>query len=449
MKLHPQIREDQLTDLFEFINSPEELKEQLGNLSISIDSPMLSRVNKWFYFLNKNYAQAPCMFTHTVYAIIKAAMSNEVFRSQTTHEFETSLRFYEIAIKSEVFIDFEEIDSADMFLSISLLYGKYPGMVLTSTYKSLTTLEERSGIEELKALYKSLFVKYEDPYVLSNNLFQLSLTETEAMMHVLRGLNIRAFSQLPVPISKKASFYLMNHLPDNLRFDNNVLVRSIICSKLLLAQFANKHLLQPFLSASTVFELKVFTFYDDLPFWTKAFELMCGAEGEELGLSAQEFVDYFEYKKYTEDQHYSLKGRTTASIAQAIYNWHEAADFEKTKGFIDMKWEGSKIQEWTAEEQGDKYFFQEITDGNELLRESETMKHCVFSYIESCVAGYSAIWSMKKEVNSIYQGHATIEIRDKRITQVAGKRNKTVSRSDIGIIKRWASEMEFTCEYWI
>ena len=94
----------------------------------------------------------------------------------------------------------------------------------------------------------------------------------------------------------------------------------------------------------------------------------------------QEYVDFFEYKKYTKNLNYSLKGRTAESVTRAIINWHEASDYAEKVKLLKLKWNGSNLKEIKLKQKGLNYLIKEITSGKELFSESEKMKHCVFSY---------------------------------------------------------------------
>jgi hypothetical protein len=161
----------------------------------------------------------------------------------------------------------------------------------------------------------------------------------------------------------------------------------------------------------------------------------------------QEYVDYFEFKKYTENPEYSLHRRTVNSITRAIDQWHEAANYGILKERISATWSAKNDDKTIIKHNNEKYAFNEITSGQELLKESSEMKHCVFSYINHCIAGYTAIWSMKRKIKSTYKSYITIEVNDKKIIQVAGKRNRLVNRKDVEIISAWAEKMNFTFEY--
>lgn len=150
--------------------------------------------------------------------------------------------------------------------------------------------------------------------------------------------------------------------------------------------------------------------------------------------------------KYAEDSNYSLRGRTILSVENAINNWHESADYPKNKKLISQEWYRTTEKDIEIYKNKIKYLFKEIITGEELFLESKKLKHCVFSYIDSCVRGYIAIWSLQKAVDSIYQPFITIEVANNRIIQVSGKHNRPINAEENKLIEEWAKSMSYQME---
>jgi len=431
----------------DLIYGTEELLFEMKDIRYSVEETIISRLNKWIYYFNQNYTKFVCGYSLLALTLIEAAKNNQIFRTQTEYEFKTSLKFYDFISDSDIFFSLSTPESAKYLLKISLLFGKYSGMIIRSTRSSVKTLENGINENNLNKLFESLFVKYENPFILTNNLNKLNLAEIEALMHILQGNNIRNFNKLPFHVSRKESFHFLFKLPQTLTFKKDILAKGLICSKLSLCKSYNKILLHEFVLCSKVFEFKPYTFHDDIGFWQNVFELICNVQWNYSPLLMQEYIDFFEYKKYTENLNYSLKGRTVKSVTKAIVNWHEAADYAEKLKLIELEWNGSNLKEIKLEREGIEYVFNEITNGKELFSESKKMKHCVFSYIESCANGYTSIWSMKKKMDSIYTSYLTIEVRKNKVIQISGKRNRQVNHTELELIKKWAKEMNFDIDH--
>lgn len=276
-------------------------------------------------------------------------------------------------------------------------------------------------------------------------------------MFALQGNNIRNYSELPVPISKKTSFLLVNKVPE-IPFESDVLKRGVATAQLAKIS-QSPELLNEFVRGCRTFNRNIDLFLQDINFWQQAYRILAAIRGHEqaLNLTVQEFIDYFENQKHhAAEESYSLKGRTVLSVARAIHEWHgnlarhtQESDLKRVWKRLDGTAEKYKLQDGN-----NRYVFKEITTGTGLAKESERMEHCVFSYLPDCVSGYCSIWSMKKASGDMWAkkhnlpyyfgSHITIEVVGRSIVQVAGKRNASPTSKDWRIIKKWAKMVGFS-----
>ena len=133
---------DVVLEAASLINDPELFAYELRELHLKSDSTIVARLRKWQKFFLKKYVNAPCIYSDMNFALIEAAKSDEIFKSQTTHEFELSLGFFTRLINSGIFLKINDIESAKYLLNISLIFSKYPGMVL-GHYNQLLTLAKK------------------------------------------------------------------------------------------------------------------------------------------------------------------------------------------------------------------------------------------------------------------------------------------------------------------
>lgn len=82
--------------------------------------------------------------------------------------------------------------------------------------------------------------------------------------------------------------------------------------------------------------------------------------------------------------------------------------------------------------------FMELTSGKELFEEGQSQNHCVASYATRCVAGHSAIFSMKRDGKRCL----TIEICPKRrvLVQARGRFNRDRTPQEEIVINKWLTE---------
>ncbi len=430
---------------YDLISDVNKLDNCFIDFDFLVSKEVHSRLNNWLSFFNNDFIKYLDIYSDTIYALCYSAKNNPLFRTQTRYEFEISLTFYERAIDSGHLIQFADSDGALFFLNTSLLYGCFPGMVISSMSQAFSVLESGSSIYDLRNLFKRLFVKYETPNILLNNLNHLNKMEMDVLMYVLQGNNIRKFDKLPIPLSKKEAFIFINKLPQQLKFKDYILERAIVCSKLLLTNPTDHNLLYSFVKFSKIFQYKLFVFYEDLNFWKSIFNLLSKINwSAETIYSAQEYIDFFEFKRYSNVENYTIKNRTIESINQAIYELHYTSDYGDLLDKINLKWKGSESSPMKITRDNEEFLIKEITNGKELFKETSTLKHCVYSYIEECANDYISIWSLRKKINSIFKSIITIEVKNNTITQIAGKRNREVDNTEKQIIKEWAIKMKYS-----
>jgi len=204
------IKNNKFLDTIDLVNDSKRFLIKIEELYYSVEPTILSRLENWISYFNNNYNKFICSYSATIFGLISVAKNNPLFKTQTEYEFHISLKFYDCIFKSGVFIIINSTDLAKQLLNLSLVYGKYPGMVIHSRISSLQILKNGVYEKNLNNLFETLFIKYENPYILTNSLNSLTSIEIDALMHILQGNNIRNFDRLPFPISKKESFQFFN-----------------------------------------------------------------------------------------------------------------------------------------------------------------------------------------------------------------------------------------------
>lgn len=420
---------------------------ELEILSEELEITILNRLVKWCSFFEENRGKCIGIYEQMMHTLIEAAKTNRMFRTQTQHEFKLSLMFYAQIMASRKYMQLDKPEDARLLLNVSLIFGKYPGMLVRSLKKTLDVLIVK--LDGIKFLFKELFVKYEAPLFLTQNIHLLDEIEIDALMYILQGNNIRYFDKLPYPISKRESHFFMNNVRSNLS-ENNILARGILFSKILIVNPNYISEISIFLSCNRVYLNHLDVLYRDLDYWKRAFKILCGVRERNIvpayhpiALSTLEYVDFFVYKKYIENINYSLKGRTAQSITQAVADWHDSVDFPETQELLKLSWGTGKNEEINIKHKSGNFSIKEMIKGEELFRESKELKHCVFSYVENCAKGYTSVWSMKKEIKGEYKSFITIEVEKQEIIQVAGKHNRELTLDELIVVELWAEKMSF------
>ncbi len=437
---------DTINDVQVSIDDRERFEKFSASWKESFDNPAIMRLCKWFRLFSDNYSRCVCFYSAGIFALIDAFEKGNLLLTQTDHEREVSFSFYEKLFNSKAFMATKDVEVTKYLLTLALVYGRYPGMQIRPMGQAFGILANQGLTKRsLHEVFEYLFVKYENPKILTHNLSYLQLPEIDALMFTLQGNNIGDYPGLPVEISKKTSFFLVNKVPV-IPFKKEVLKRAVAVAQLVRLA-TDPELLHRLLTGSKVFTFKIDTFLQDIAFWQDAYLILTKVDWEMSYLSVQEFVDYFEYHRYDVGQgNFSLKRRTPNSVSRAIEEWHQSLDEENRLRLMSETWKRLENTEEKYEIvfMKDRYTFEEITSGKALAEESDVMKHCVFSYLSNCISRYSSIWSMKKAVGDDFKHHLTIEVTYKEIVQVSGKRNARPKPRDIRVITEWAGKAGFT-----
>ncbi|MGE0279530.1 MAG: PcfJ domain-containing protein [Rhizobiaceae bacterium] len=200
----------------------------------------------------------------------------------------------------------------------------------------------------------------------------------------------------------------------------------------------------------------------DLAFWREVARFFCA---NQTTLEAMDDLCDYLAAAFRRDRHYSLKGRTLASLNRAMAEWHrelqaieriEAAQRRAEQGRARAngqattpdtgRWAGSTLLDWSwkpsareAANRREEFVVSQLSTAAELVAESSAMRHCVSSYAAKCIAGHASIWSMRRRVPGKVDRLLTIELdRQHRAVQVRGFANRLASADEKQVLGRWA-----------
>jgi hypothetical protein len=151
--------------------------------------------------------------------------------------------------------------------------------------------------------------------------------------------------------------------------------------------------------------------------------------------TVDDLIDYIVAAK-TENENYSLKGRTIDSLIAQSNRWHR--NIQKQNKIKKYSWVGINIDTFSIKKNKIKWEIIQILTSKELYKEGKTQGHCVFSYIDDCSNGISAIFSLRQKNEFESKICVTIEVRHKRIVQKRRKYNGRPTKEEDNIIHLWA-----------
>jgi hypothetical protein len=138
-------------------------------------------------------------------------------------------------------------------------------------------------------------------------------------------------------------------------------------------------------------------------------------------------------------QPFTWKGRRVRTVLERSLEYHDRLahryDYQLARDCGPYVWRPHGW-DWILEEgQQDRWTFRELTSGEELLREGQTMNHCVAGYAPRCVSGYSAIVSLSHNDTP----RVTLEVnpRTRQIVQARGNFNRPANQPEQRVIDRW------------
>lgn len=184
------------------------------------------------------------------------------------------------------------------------------------------------------------------------------------------------------------------------------------------------------------------------PFWREALRFFCA---NPVPIARMNDVIDFLRQERARNPNYSLKGRTLASVAQQVEQWHRAIHRARRMG--NATWEGADLvdaiyhdQSMSKDRRVDWRFIQ-IKTSQALAEEGTAMHHCVYAYQQMCISGAVSIWSLKQRPATRNQAAAwsralTIEMDNarQRLVQLRGYANRPMNADERQIVSRWAAD---------
>jgi hypothetical protein len=166
-----------------------------------------------------------------------------------------------------------------------------------------------------------------------------------------------------------------------------------------------------------------------------------------------EITDFLAWK-LRQDQAFSLKGRTAASVIKLTNEWQVL--MQKARLGHNIEWKGLGLTDWEFEARDKIWTVVELRNNKELLNEGRKQKHCVYSYVQWCIAGRSAIFSLrgyrKKAAgyredgqvlweNALELTRVTIEVNSQRaVIQMRGLLNRLPTDEEKIVLRHWAGD---------
>ncbi|KPM31514.1 Hypothetical protein I595_2781 [Croceitalea dokdonensis DOKDO 023] len=431
---------NQLLVLQEVLENEPDLENELSHILLWSEITIVNRLLSWLKGLNEANGFYSASYNTLVVAILWAFNSDTPITRQTQHQFEISLNLLQDFLRFRIPVTTNS-DARYLLMNVFML-SERPDLCIRSITKEMKRYNEGT-IEttfhrDYGQLLQYLFVSAPLPTFLFPYLNKCSFKEYKIILQILDGKGLRSLLPTEFKLSKSENAVLQTNAIQLPETTDHILERFVLAARILIERPTSFPTLNRMLHASKIFKDQFASFRNDIIFWKSVFRFLSDNIAQLREASDfLHYVDFFEAQRYFCESPltYSLKGRTFASVERAAQNWQIGIKYNMAH--TSYSWNPLPIEKWMSFSTPFSYVIEEITDGKRLLAESTILNHCVFSYAYSCNAGHIHIFSLSKLKNNVNKPYATIEVRGKFITEVAGKMNISPSRKAMELIKEW------------
>lgn len=307
----------------------------------------------------------------------------------------------------------------------------------------------RNANRQFSSLVRHLFAEYLVPQFMDSIWFRPSYEWVEWFIDVGQGMNIRKVQKFPAPYTKAMAYHMMS-VPPGFTIEEAMRYGRILGLGGNERQF--RAILATRLPATTVFYPAKHLFRKKQDFWQSVIAWFIHYPMLDTAMYGP-IVDYIEYCKYEpvgqvledgrwiqrgpRNPRFSMKGRNPESLLRRVEEWHGALG--RRKGVDLVCWPSSK-RDWTYEltRKGQllRWQIREITNSVDLTEEGRTMRHCVFSYMDSCRQRRCAIFSLRENGKRVL----TVELTATGLGAVRGKANRLPTKGERNLLQRWLKE---------
>ena len=257
----------------------------------------------------------------------------------------------------------------------------------------------------------------------------LSAMETTWMVHMLKGGGIKSAPGLPFQLTKGAA-HLFNVQPLQLPHERYVHAHRIVWRHLVMTELiaCGGHRLLAEFAAELVSE-------EQCGRWVPVLRelIRMGYQWREV----RNLLDFLRAPECTIGVP-ELRRMTARSLNRRMEDWHHELARRKV-GMPKDPFPDSGIPTYCTEVNGRGYSIQQVKDAHELFVEGKQMHHCVASYVEDCISGKAAIFSLRRCEAPCDVRLVTIQVSGRAVVQAKGPCNREPNEIETMIIKDWVA----------
>ena len=400
-------------------------------------TPLINRFFKWMEFLLelKNSAY----FEGIVKGILFCFNRQNLITNQTEFQFEQSKQFLmdldSIETKSASLTD------ANAFIVCMLLSSIRPD-IMDGSIKQILRKQEQNGFD-LSIDWFCLFFGENNPiHFLGQHIEELSPLEIELITASLSGESLRRRCEQIYPMSQREQALLLYGYVKLEKPQTRILERYILVARLLKVN-PRALLLVKYLAQTKTFKDELDLFAKDIEFWQSVLTVLY-KEWRKNPMETSDYqisnlLDYLEFQRYVplRPRQFSVKCRTYSSMVLDMNEWHELQDFKATRKDLRISWKPLKGGVFTIRIKKKEYRIEELTTGIALLKEGRKMKHCVYTYLNSCARGSTHIFSLRERKKQGYRHLVTIEVQNGNVVQAKSACNGKLDVVQQEVLEEW------------
>ncbi|MCU0438756.1 MAG: PcfJ domain-containing protein [Raineya sp.] len=317
-------------------------------------------------------------------------------------------------------------------------------IALKSNYfiREIETWERKSHnvTKQWTDLLKHLFVEYPVPAFLNSAWLTDKDNYMQWYIDLAQGKSVRKLSGLPFTMTKKMAHAFMQ-APSYLNIHEALRYAQVI-------GLGGDDYLAWYINGSYLGRNN----FVNERFWSEVIEFFVKAGMFDME-KVEEIVDYIR-EQYTQNNGYSMKGRTINSVLRQTQEWHQTLNRRLNRGG-NYVWKTCGIDGFIWEEgtgvKNKFYEIQELLSTNELKTEGAKQKHCVASYETRCYKGQCAIFTLKSEEFGMIETLITLEVdlNSKTIVQARGKYNRAMQPKEKHLVMLWAQNENLKVSKWV
>ena len=300
-----------------------------------------------------------------------------------------------------------------------------------STYAIIEAIMGRRILPEafLFALRARLGKRVEHNKPIAVHEAPLSAMETTWMVHMLKGGGIKSAPGLPFQLTKGAA-HLFNVQPLQLPHERYVHAHRIVWRHLVMTELiaCGGHRLLAEFAAELVSE-------EQCGRWVPVLRelIRMGYQWREI----RNLLDYLRAPECTIGVP-QLRRMTARSLNQRMEDWHHELARRKV-GLSKDPFPDRGVPTYCTEVNGREYRIVQVQNAKELFVEGKQMHHCVATYVEDCISGEAAIFSLRRCEAQCDVRLVTIQVSDSAVVQAKGPCNREPNEIETLIIKDWVA----------